>query len=255
LAGKSLEDLQKLMDAGKLDAGTAAIVQSLVDLQQQAIDTQNALNEEFTGNSFDNIKSDIISLFESSTTSAQNWGDNFTSIIQKSVEKGFQTKFLDAQLQGFYDDLAKFTKADGGILSKDSIQKLQDEYNTIIKNAQTEADQIKQQTGIAIATPGSGTNTTLTGEIKGITSQEAGLLVGQFNGQRIATIETRDAVLKSNEINLQLYEMSQQNFNLTVKIEANTFRTANNTDDLIPALKRIEAKLTNGGNALGANGR
>lgn len=235
LAGKNLEDLIQLMDSGKLDSATAAIVQSLVALQQQAIDTQNALNEEFTGQSFDSLTSGIMQLLQDSTTGVEQWGDNFQKIVQQSILKGFETKYLETQLQAFYNDLANFTKADGGVLSKASIAKLQDEYNTIIKNAQTQIAQVQQATGVTLTNPtGTGSTATpgLAGAIKGITEEQAGVLEGAVRGIQAGVVKGNDqGEARNDTMKSQLAEMRAQTL-IQKQIEANTRRTADNTDVL-----------------------
>ncbi|MDO3641978.1 hypothetical protein [Mucilaginibacter sp. L3T2-6] len=237
LAGKSLEDLQKLMDSGKLDASTQAIIQSLIDLQQQAIDTQNAIKSEFTGSTFDDLVSGIKDLLFNVNATAQDWGNDFTKIIHNSVEKGFETQFIEKQMQAFYDDLAKYTQADGGILSKDSIAKLQAEYDKIKGDLQTELQQVQQATGITLSPIDNTGSTTsspsaISGQISGITETQANALEGIGRGMQLSLVKSNE-LLEAGVANqeAQLAEMKKQTL-LQMQIAANTKRTADNTDVL-----------------------
>jgi len=195
LAGKSLEDLQKLMDAGKLDVGTAAIVQSLVDLQQQAIDTQNAINEQFTGSSFDSLLSDVDNLFENFDTLAENSTKNFEKYIQEALLKGLETKYLDKQFQTWYDELTADLQP-SGTLTADQIKALQDEYNAIIKNAGDQLTAIENATGIKFGSGDAATPTTdAAGKISAaLTEDTAGEVLGTLHGIQLYASEIVGAV-------------------------------------------------------------
>jgi hypothetical protein len=238
LAGKSLEDLQKLMDQGKLDDKTAALVQSLVDLQQQAIDTQNALNQEFTGTSFDDLTSSIVDLFSSATTSAQDFANNFQKIIQAAILNSFKRDYLEKQLQGFYDNLTNLTKKDGTLTATD-IATLQAQYNAIIANASDQFKNLQAATGIIFGQADTST-TTLSGAIKAsITEDTASIIAGTLKGIQLNTFNT-NRILEGHGMSLTtLTLIGQDMLRATVQIQANTLRSADNTDGIADALKLI----------------
>jgi tape measure domain-containing protein len=259
LAGKSIEDLQKLLDAGKLDEKTSALVQSLIELQQQAADTQNTLTEDITGINFDSLNDSIKSVFDSGEISAEKFADAIEKSIRGAFANAFQRNEIETAMQPFYDQL--YQAGLDGTYTQNEIDTLRKSKEAIAKSL---ADRAKVYQDIIgkdpLATPDTASG--MTGQLKAITEDTAQLLVGQFNGQRIATLQLvqhsmqANSLLTANGKSMEdIYLSVTGNFNQLVKIEANTLRTANNTDDLVPVLKRIETKMDSNANALAANGR
>lgn len=237
LSGQSIEDLQKLLDNGKLDAKTSALVQSLVALQQQAIDTQNALNADLTGTSFDSLTSDIVQMFQDGKTALNDFGDEFQKVMQTAILNSFKRDYLEKQLQGFYNDLAADVTAHGQ-LTKDDIAALQNEYNTILQNANTQFQAIQQATGVNLTT-GSTTASanSLTGAIQGITADQADLLAGQFGGLRLTQLETNQIIVKTQaEVMLEMKNQTLVQMRIAVASE----RSADNSDEMKVSLKNID---------------
>jgi tape measure domain-containing protein len=264
LGNKSLEDLQRLLDAGKLDEKTSALVNSLVALKDQYTDTMNALRAETTGTTFDSIADEIVSMFENATTSAEDFGKNFEKIMQKSILNSFKRNSLEKQLQGFYEQFALASESNGG-LDAGEISALQANYEKVIEDAKKQFEDLEKATGVKFAGTDTDSPSSMVGRVTPITENTAGELIGQFNGQRVATLQLVQyssqnlTLLQANSKTLgDLYNSTISRFEELQKIEANTLRTANNTDRLESiekALASIDKKTGAAGNALAANGR
>jgi hypothetical protein len=239
LAGQSIEDLQKLLDDGKLDASTAALVQSLVDLQQQAVETQNALNSDLLGTTFDDLAQSIIDLFENATTSAEDFSKNFQKIIQTALLNSFKREFLEKQLQGFYDDFYNATKnAPNNVLTAEDIAKLKAKYDAIVANASEQFKNIQAATGIVFDNSNSSKNS-LAGSIQAsLTEDTASILAGTLKGIQLG-------VYDSNKNLIQLTVLAQDILNVALQIQLNTLRTANNSDVLPEMLQQMKGINSN----------
>lgn len=253
LVGKSIEDLQKLMDEGKLDTKTIALVQSLIDLQQQAKDTANALNEDITGINFDSLKDSIKDVFASGKTDAQSFADAIEKSIRGAFANAFERNEIDKALQPFYDELAK----DGadGIFTPEEIQQLRDMKTSISNGLAAKAKVYQDIIGPDPTDPNSSAPSTLTADVKSITEDTGSIIAGTMHGIQLSNIQIKDLLTVQGKTIGDMYQVAQGNFAYLVKIEANTYRTANNTDLLIPTLLRIENKLGSGSSALAGNGR
>lgn len=256
LTGKQLEELQKLFDSGKLDAGTAAIVQSLADLQDKATDTLNAFHAETTGTQFSEIADSIVALFENGTTAAEDFGKNFEQIMQKSILNSFKRNALQDQLQGFYDQFFEFSKSDGALTDVE-IAKLKAQYDGVIAGAQKQFTDLEKATGIKFggdSTNGSSSSSSLTGAIKGVTEDTASGLLGIARGNQLNTYNTVAELKKQSDFTRQFHQDSLryavQNLELLTGIRDNTKRSADTGDAYLPFLKEIAKNTGDSTNAL-----
>jgi len=258
LSTQSLEQLQKLMDEGKLDVNTAAIVQSLIDLQQQAIDTRNALNETLTGTTFDNMLDGVLSLFSDTTTAAEDWGNNLTKIIQTSLLNSFKTDFLAPEIQKLYDYIAQLTKDDGGTLTKASIAKIKAMYDGIVADGENKISDLESATGISFDDPtkaNASDSNSLKGAYKTASQASIDLLSANTGGLRLAAVEGNN-LLKVNNATMAdgIAEIKKQTLSL-MEISVNTKDTANNTGEMKATLKEMSGKMDNNNNYLQGTGR
>ncbi|MEO6522250.1 MAG: phage tail tape measure protein [Mucilaginibacter sp.] len=247
LATQSLAQLQILLLNGKIDDGTASIVQSLIDLKKQYQDTLNSLNAESVGTSFDSLLDNIVSMFGNINTNARDWADNFTNIIQGAISKSFQRQYLETQLQDFYNELAADVKANGGgALTASQIKALKDQYDRDIANAKAGITSIEQITGQKFGTPGSsGQPTTAAAQISAsITEPTASRWLGVATGTQLATVQVKDLMVIQNNTLGDLYQNAISGLIQLGKIEANTRRTADNTDDVKLYLKQISTNTS-----------
>lgn len=166
---QNLDELQRLMDQGKLDEQTALIVTNLIEASEAAKDLKNNLNAERIGASLDSIADAFI---EGLTDGTKDFGKTFEDIIKTSIMNGFKGQLIEKQLQPFYDAYAEFAK-DG--LTKDEIQKLQAMRNQVLIDGKKELENLEEVTGVTLTDGGNSSSNErgITSSIKNIEQEPA----------------------------------------------------------------------------------
>jgi hypothetical protein len=269
LAGSDYDNLEKLYTQGKLKDAAKADFESLKSLREElkaaGLDVeglQKQLGEMLTGTSVSGLADGLKALLENGKRSAQDFGDSFEEIIKNSLLNSFKVKYLDDAMNPFYDELANLMSA--GTPTDAQIAALKNKYVKVGQEADEYLKNIEKITGenLSKGSTTSGTNSnTLQGAISSMTAGQADLLSGQFGGLRITQIET-NTILKSNGLTFgEMYNIAMNNFNVSVAIEANTRRTADNTESLKrlekveTTLVSIDKKMESKANALQGTGR
>jgi len=231
-----LIELQKLIDSGKLDDTTTKLAQSLIDLKQKAIDAANSIKEALTGTSFESFADSIVDMFAQGNAAAADFGKNFEDIMKKAILNSFKTKAIAGELQKFYDQFAEFSQS-GSQLTKDEIAQLKTQYDKIIAEGQSKFNDLEKVTGVLFN--GSGSSTTLQGQVTALTEDTGSKIVGAFNGMRLTQLET-NVILRNQFASMaRMEKLATDNLAVANKIEANTKATSNNTADALPYLKDI----------------
>lgn len=240
LAGKSIEDLQQLLDKGLLDDVTASAVQQLITLEQQYKDTLNAFRAETTGTTIDQLSDSITQLFANATTSAEDFGKNFEEIIKTSILKSFTRNSLEKGLQNFYEELAKLSESNGG-LDASEIAKLKELYFALTEKAKKDFGDLQNITGVSFdPSTGTGGTNSLRGSIQASLTEETGtILAGVFKGVQLNTYNIQQSSTAA-ALNLgQIYTIATQQLTLTQQIADNTKRSADATEVAVTELKGI----------------
>lgn len=253
---EEIERLQQLLDNGKLDETTAANVQSLITYTKQYQETLNAFKAETTGSTFEEIGNDIVDMFSRGEASAEDFGKSFQNIMRKYLLNTFKGQVMDKALQDYYNKFDEYAKDGLNENEKNSLQSL---YAQILEDNQKKFEQLQEVTGIDLTEKDiSGSKNTLSGQIKGITADQADLLAGQFGGLRLTQLLTNDIL--NFQLTVQKNQLSVQGAIALslVNIEAYTLRTANNTDRLFKIetdISTIATKIESAANALRAGGK
>ena len=243
-----LEQLTKLMESGRLDSDTSAMVQQLINLQKQYNETTNALKEDATGTTFQELTSEILSMFESGNIALEDFADNFEKVMKRAVLNSFKRNVIDKEMQPFFDALYK-AGADGKFTKE--------EKSSLAELDQQIRDRIKAQFEgykglIGEDKEGSGSNS-LKGSIQANLTEETGTIIaGNFAGFRLAQLETNLILRPMGTSMLQLMGIAQSQLNVALRIEGHVKRSADTTDDYLPFLKflkSIDSKLSDSGNA------
>lgn len=231
-------NLQRLLDEGKLDANTATIVTNLIKAKETAEQLVNNLRAETVGTTLSQIADDFISTL---TDGTQDFGKTFEQTIQKSLLNGFKGEVIRKQLQAFYTQFAQLSE-DG--LSSDEIEKLRLAYLTASEKAKKDLEALSKATGIDLTKDASSDNGSSVGTIQRQVT-EATASEGNAIARATYDINKRMAAILSDigKTNVDLFVFSRDNFAIQQKIEANTFRTANNTDLLNTKLDNIERAI------------
>ena len=266
LAGSDYAKLEKLYTEGKLKDTAKADFEALKALREElesagisVQDLQTQLNEILTGTSSGGLADGLTQLFENGKFAAQDLGNSFEEIMKNAIVNSFRLKVMQDAMQPFYDEFASLFTS--GTPTEDQINTLKAKYEALGLQLGNQFKELEKITGRSLTTSDS-TNTTsgkntLAGAISGMSQQTAELIAGQMGGQRVATLELVGQGKLQLSINQQCYNIAVQNLNTALKIEANTFRTANNTDalgEMKTALISMDRKMSTGG-ILAANGK
>lgn len=164
IAGDRAEELKLLIE--QLEANR----ESFEDLKEQ-------YNEYITDTTSDAIMESIISGFEEGKFAAEDFADTFEELMKNAMLQAVKMKYLEGPLKEWYETFASYSENG---LTPEEIAALREAYNTIITSAATEAQNIQNITGTV-----AGMEDTLTGQVKGVTEETAGLIAGQMNAIRI----------------------------------------------------------------------
>jgi hypothetical protein len=270
LEGKDYKQLSQLLSQGKLEGDAKALVERLKELEQKGHDAEKAIadlarqtSEIFTGTTSDNLANSLLGMFKEGKTGAQDLADFFKQTMDDAALSIFKNKVLAEAMETFYDEFAKKAKSDE-TLTDTEIGELQTLFDKLMGDAGRQFEELKKITGQNLGAPkedknpGSPATTEPSGSNtikREMTEETGGILTGLWRGQFDLT---RQLVSQSAEQNLvvsavgttaaQLLNIARANFDVALKIESNTFRTANNTDGISGKLDQI---ITNTQSSMG----
>lgn len=173
---------KEMMDQGKYDKSEyweqyAELAGKLEELTEQ-------INQNLTQTSFDTMKNDFINNLTDMSKSAQNFADDFTAMLNKSMLNFALSKLMDEKLKPLYEKWANKMKENGGRnLTSDEINELKKEYQKIIDEGMKERDTIAAITGYDEA---QSRQTATSKAIEAITADQASALTGIGYAMQIA---------------------------------------------------------------------
>ena len=261
LAGSDYKNLEKLDAQGKLVGVEKAQFDDLKKLKEEieaggvaTEDFQKQLETLLTGTSTSQLADGLKALFENGQRSAQDFGDSFESIMKNALLNSFKAKYLDDALKPFYEELALMME--NGTPSETEIGDLKDKYIGIGKEADKHLKEIEKITGKSLSNKDAPSNT-IQGSVQNISANQADVLTGHFAGMRLAQLDG-NVLLQDLGLNgIEQLNVAKSNVDVALRIEANTFRTANNTNRLETmeaSLASIDAKMSDPDNAKRAAG-
>lgn len=216
LAGKNFDQLEELFMKGQLTGQAAALFQELQKLKQEGLDIDQQLNDLkektaqiFTGTTADSLRDSLADMFRDGKTSAADFAQFFKDAMRNAALSVFEFKFLEPKIKDFFDQFSAAAES-GDTLDSTEIGQLQSKFNQYMKQASKEFEDLQKVTGINFNSNGSSPNA-LVGQFRSLTEDTGNVLVGQFNGQRLATLE--------------LVDLQRSAMNIYSNIEANTANT------------------------------
>ncbi|WP_285011194.1 hypothetical protein [Pedobacter faecalis] len=244
-----LAELQQLLDEGKLDSSTATIVTNLIEANKMAQELANNLRAERVGASLGTIVDEFITNLTDGIGSAEEF---LTKSLRRGLLKALEGDITEKYLQDYYKKLDE-ALMDGKITS---------EEDALLRNIYKDADEYGKKrleyiNSVAPDTEGTSNNGTLSARVSTITTDQADLLAGRLGGMQISLVQTNAEVKRMADSFGKVYDVSLRKLDALVKIEANTLRTANNTDRLErveAALISIDRKMDENAKALNGNG-
>ncbi|MFC4212154.1 hypothetical protein ACFOWA_13220 [Pedobacter lithocola] len=263
LQGMDFSQLSSLLAQGKLEGDAKALVERLKELEQKGYDATAAVAELakqtaeiFTGTSSDTLTDSLLNMFKEGKTGAQDLADFFKSTMNDAALSIFKNKVLAAGIDKFYEQFSKKAQSDDE-LTNTEILDLQSLFKTFTDDAQKKFEEFQKITGQSLNTTLTNSASAVTGTITsaGLTENSANIAMGIWRGQYDLTKTlvrlSGDSLTHTMAISkgvLDCYNMSVNIFTTALEIRDNTFRTANNTDNLYLILSKIE-KNTSGGSS------
>lgn len=185
------QDVWKNMtDQGKYDK--TSYWENYTELAGKLEELTEQINQNLTQTSFDSMKQDFISNLMDMSKTAQDFANDFTSMLNKSMLNFAVSDLMDKKLKPLYEKWA--TKMKQGQLSDDDLVELKKEYDDIADEGIKIRDNIAAITGYKEAQ----SQQTATGKgIEAITADQASSLIGIGYAVQIAQEqgnETRKAI-------------------------------------------------------------
>lgn len=264
LQGKSFAELSQLLAQGKLEGDTKALVERLKELEQKGYDAEKAISdlaketsELFTGTTSDNLTSTLLDMFRNGKTGAKDLADFFKTTMDEAALSIFKNKVLAGAMDKFYQEFDKAAQS-GDELTADEYARLNGLFTSLTDDALKKFQEFQKITGSDLkgANPNDNQNT-ISGGVKNITADQADILSGHLAGMRLEQIETNNILRPNGKTGLELLNIAKSKLDIALKIEANTSRTASNTEalsDIRLSLKSMESKMSNSDNAKRAGG-
>lgn len=166
------QDVWKNMtDQGKYDK--TEYWENYTDLAEKLEELTNKINQNLTQTTFDSLKDNFISNLMDMSKSAQDFANNFTTMLNKSMLNFAVDDLANKRLKTLYEKWADKMKQ--GQLSNDDLDILKKEYDNIVDEGLKIRDNIAAITGYKEAQ----SQQTATGKgIEAITADQASSLIG-----------------------------------------------------------------------------
>jgi len=157
-----------------------SMIQDYIDKYADAInDLNEQMSEKYTQMSFEDMKSNFFDALMDMDKDAEDFSDDFSKYLMKSVLNAKIGDLLDKDLKEFYDEWSKLAE-DG--LSETEIDYLNNKWNTIVNKGLKFRDEASKVTGYT----GSSSQTATSGGWQSMGQETADELNGRFTALQIA---------------------------------------------------------------------
>ncbi|WP_278519067.1 tape measure protein [Leyella stercorea] len=157
-----------------------SMIQDYIDKYADAInDLNEQMSEKYTQMSFEDMKSNFFDALMDMDKEAEDFSDDFSKYLMKSVLNAKIGDLLDKDLKEFYDEWSKLAE-DG--LSETEIDYLNNKWNTIVNKGLKFRDEASKVTGYT----GSSSQTATSGGWQSMGQETADELNGRFTALQIA---------------------------------------------------------------------
>lgn len=214
LWGKTWEEIELLAAQDRLTEEAKEYYEALKaakeegeDLQKQLEQLAEETREAFTGIGFDSLVDGIVNGFKEGKRSAADFADDFEELMQNAVLQSLKMNALEYPLRKWYEDFANAADDNDG-LTAEEIKQLKEKYESIIRNA---ADQLEQLEGITGVDIGTAQQQASSNSFQTMSQDTGNELKGRFTAIAEYTASIRDTV---NSILLQ----GGQQLNETINI-------------------------------------
>lgn len=237
LRGGAVDIWERIKNTGKGGYGSR-LTDKLDDYIDQADKLQeltDQINESLTQVSFSSMKDDFISNLMDMEKNAEDFANDFTEMMQKSVLRYGLENLLNTDLKKLYEKWG--AKMQEGNLSKDDIDNLKLEYDDLVKKGLEQRDYWAKITGYT--GENSQSQQTATGKaIEAITADQASSLIGIGYAVQITAEQQKEIMsLMNNTCQAISFDVSS--------IRAFSEQTANNISEMrdiqYQGLEQLEA--------------
>lgn len=252
----SAEQLKTLQEEApnffaELQDDTREYLQTIIDAGDSLEDLEDTLKEMYTSTTADSIADSFASALDSMDDPTKTFANNFTKTLRNAVIQAFiNSTAMQNKIQTLYDKMAEYASnseygAGNTIYSDREWSELQGLWDNISEDSIQFQTYLKKLGAYADQTSGS-----LSGSIKSITEETADLLASYVNAIRadVAFIRSYYAA-HFNDDNSQMQDVVTTISVAVANIEANTRRSADNTDDIVDLINAV-TKTTSTGKAL-----
>lgn len=140
----NIEMWQKIISQGKYDK--SEYWEDYADLAGELEEITDALKETLTQTSFDSLRSSFVDTLLDMDASAEDFADNFSEYMMKSILNSKISDLLDDELQEFYDKWAEYAESDNN-LSDEELKELQELWKSLTDKGLEIRDQVASFTG------------------------------------------------------------------------------------------------------------
>jgi hypothetical protein len=159
---------------------------SVIDAEERTKELTESMKEATVGFSLSEAASQLSELVTQSDLTFEKISESFYGHMQKAVLRLIQSKYINDQLDTWYNNFAK--DMEDGELSEYEAKNRQKEYEDIVNRANAEYEAVMKAIGISL---GDNENiTSLSGAIKGASQESIDLLAGQTNAMRVNQMES-----------------------------------------------------------------
>jgi hypothetical protein len=198
---ETIVKLQELEARGKLDANAIAILHELEANQQvynaaleDTIKLEERRKEALTGTTTDALLDGLKAGLKEGKKSFQDFSEDAEDMLRESLMSALTASFQRDKLNALYEQLYADLQSDSALTAEEA-ERFKQGYANIGQEFQNAMDNLN---AAGIDLTGSGSDSALSGAIKGITENTASLLAGQMNAIRVnvvAQLSQMDGIL------------------------------------------------------------
>lgn len=196
--GFNLELAKTLVATKAVDEATAQQLQRVIDWVEKYNEAQEQINKsliELTGQIGQNLKNSLVNAFKSGESAAKAFGDTVSAVVENIIVELLYAEtikpIIDQMGQAFKDSYKR--DADGNLIGDGNIRDDIQRYSTPLLNASQDftnglkdlKKEVFDSMNIEILKQTDAHENTLSGSIKSITEETAGVLAGQMNAIRV----------------------------------------------------------------------
>ncbi|MFQ8804105.1 MAG: hypothetical protein ACLR8Y_01975 [Alistipes indistinctus] len=214
LYGKTWDEIELLAAQDRLTEEAKDYYEALKAAKKKGKTCKNSWSslpkkraEAFTGIGFDSLVDGIVNGFKEGKRSAADFADDFEELMQDAVLQALKMNALEVPLRQWYEDFANAAEDENG-LTAEEIKQLKAKYESIIRSA---ADQLEQLEGISGVDIETARQQASSNGFQTMSQDTGSELNGRFTAIQEYTANIRDTV---NSILLQ----SGQQLNETINI-------------------------------------